>query len=288
VPPASLLALIDDLTPAADAFAARRAELLVFCGDDTVRLLRQQPTAAAIRLIDCNPQLLGRSGSGPWPPTVLVIDRSQRVALHHAATPDLVGACLRCLDALPHEPARDVVLPAPLLLLANLLSPQQCRHLIEQFETGATIDSGMATIDADGTPRTRLDHGKKRRRDLLIAPDDPQHAVLQDLLLRRCGPEITRAFQGAIAYTDRILVARYVNLNTEDYEGGELLFPECNDNRYSPPTGGGIIFSTGLLHEATPVTRGRRYVLLTFFHGEAAEQRRQVYLARSGAVTPPR
>jgi predicted 2-oxoglutarate/Fe(II)-dependent dioxygenase YbiX len=71
-----------------------------------------------------------------------------------------------------------------------------------------------------------------------------------------------------------------VNLNAEDYEGGHLWFPEFNDHRYSPPTGGGLIFSTALLHEATEVTRGSRYVLLTFFHSPAAEHRRLDYEAR--------
>ena len=64
-----------------------------------------------------------------------------------------------------------------------------------------------------------------------------------------------------------------VNLNAE-YEGGYLLFPEFNDHRYRPGIGGGILFSTSLLHEATPVTRGHRYVLLTFLHDARAEARR--------------
>ncbi len=72
-----------------------------------------------------------------------------------------------------------------------------------------------------------------------------------------------------------------MNLNTGEYEGGELLFPEYNDHRYCPPAGGGIIFSASLLHEAAPVTSGRRYVLLTFLHGEAAEARR---LAQGGQL----
>ena len=71
-----------------------------------------------------------------------------------------------------------------------------------------------------------------------------------------------------------------VNLNTGDYEGGALRFPEYSDHWYRPGIGAGIIFSASLLHEAMPVTRGRRYVLLTFFHGEAAEVRRVAYEAR--------
>jgi hypothetical protein len=46
---------------------------------------------------------------------------------------------------------------------------------------------------------------------------------------------------------------------------------ERNSSRAIP---GGLIFSAGILHEATPVTVGGRYVLLTFFHSDAAEVRR--------------
>ena len=64
-----------------------------------------------------------------------------------------------------------------------------------------------------------------------------------------------------------------MNLNAEDYDGGHLLFPEYNSHRYKPGTGAGVIFSCSLLHEAAPVTRGRRYVLLTFFHDAEAQAR---------------
>ena len=64
-----------------------------------------------------------------------------------------------------------------------------------------------------------------------------------------------------------------INLNTDEYEGGELLFPEFDDHRYSPPAGGAIIFSASLLHEAAPVVRGSRYVALSFLSGAAAHAR---------------
>jgi predicted 2-oxoglutarate/Fe(II)-dependent dioxygenase YbiX len=47
-----------------------------------------------------------------------------------------------------------------------------------------------------------------------------------------------------------------------------------NDHRYHPAVGEGIVFSASLLHEATPVTLGRRYVLLTFLHDARAEAHR--------------
>ena len=61
-----------------------------------------------------------------------------------------------------------------------------------------------------------------------------------------------------------------INLN-DDYEGGYLQFPEYNLRRYRPRAGSGVAFSCSLLHEATPVSRGRRYCALTFLHDSAAQ-----------------
>src|SRR5690606_12216631 len=49
-----------------------------------------------------------------------------------------------------------------------------------------------------------------------------------------------------------------------EYEGGALLFPEYGPHLYAPPMGGAIVFSCSLLHEALPVTSGRRFTLLSF------------------------
>ena len=59
-----------------------------------------------------------------------------------------------------------------------------------------------------------------------------------------------------------------LNLNTGDYEGGYLRFPEFGPDLYRPAAGDAVVFSCELVHEAMPVTRGERYVLLTFFYGE--------------------
>jgi predicted 2-oxoglutarate/Fe(II)-dependent dioxygenase YbiX len=58
-----------------------------------------------------------------------------------------------------------------------------------------------------------------------------------------------------------------LNLN-DGYEGGHLRFPEYGQHLYRPPAGSAIVFSGSLLHEALPVTKGRRFVLLSFLFGE--------------------
>jgi predicted 2-oxoglutarate/Fe(II)-dependent dioxygenase YbiX len=63
-------------------------------------------------------------------------------------------------------------------------------------------------------------------------------------------------------------------LNAEDYEGGNLRFPEFDDRSYRAPSGGAIVFSCSLMHEALPVTKGKRYCVLPFLYDEAAAKQR--------------
>ena len=59
-------------------------------------------------------------------------------------------------------------------------------------------------------------------------------------------------------------------LNPDEYEGGLLRFPEYGGSLYTAPLGGAVVFSCSLLHEATPVTAGKRFVFLPFLYDEAA------------------
>ena len=65
-----------------------------------------------------------------------------------------------------------------------------------------------------------------------------------------------------------------INLNG-DFDGGELRFPEFGTRTYRAPPGGAVVFGCGLLHEATPVTRGRRYAFLPFLYDDAAAAQRE-------------
>ncbi len=187
---------------------------------------------------------------------------------------------------------------APALIIPNVASPMLCRALIDHFEA-SPHEAGVMASFSDGYAHAKLDESKKKRRDMELTPDSLLHAEVVNLLGARIVPEIKRAFQADIVNADRILIARYddtggyfrrhrdnaaphtafrefalsLNLNTDEYVGGELMFPEFDNDRYSPPTGGAIVFSAALLHEAAPVTKGSRYVLLTFLGGTEAQAR---------------
>lgn len=295
----------------ADSFLRQDTDVLLLLDDNPRWLWPDQPPP--VRAIDCG-DFARRCGVGANGSLLLLLDRNLRIVFQAqpADTAELPLVCLAHLEALPREAPRAILQPAPAIVLPNLLSHDICRTLIGRFESSEAIDGEVARIDPDGAVRSVVDHSKKRRLDMPIGPADPLHAALRTVLLRRCAPEIAKAFQATVTHTDRILLSRYdadagwfrrhrdnaapnvafrqfalsVNLNTGDYEGGHLLFPEYNDHQYAPPVGGGLIFSTGLLHEAAPVTSGSRYVLLTFFHGDAAEDLRLGYLSRSDARLP--
>jgi predicted 2-oxoglutarate/Fe(II)-dependent dioxygenase YbiX len=306
-----LTPILGDFAAALDRFAACSADVFLLVDDNPAALLGTALDACPVRVIDGG-NFLARCGVGARDILVLVLDRNLRIAMRSdpAAEPAIASACLACLDRLPHEAPREISMPAPAIILPNLITGALCRELIALFESSPTIDGAVARIDASGRQSSVVDHGKKRRRDMMIEPGTGLHHTLRDALLGRCRPEIAKAFQGRVAYTDRILVSRYddtggwfrrhrdnaadnvafrefalsVNLNTDEYDGGHLLFPEYNDHRYQPPAGAGLIFSTAVLHEAAPVTRGSRYVLLTFFHGEAAEACRLAQLGQAAAT----
>jgi len=134
----------------------------------------------------------------------------------------------------------------------------------------------------------------KKRRDATIT-DEALMGQIRGRISRRLLPEIQKALMFKVTRMERYIVARYdaedggyfrphrdnttkgtahrqfacsINLNAEEFEGGDLRFPEFGRRTYRPPTGGAVIFSCALLHEATPVTRGTRFAFLPFFYDD--------------------
>jgi predicted 2-oxoglutarate/Fe(II)-dependent dioxygenase YbiX len=301
----AVCAALADLAP---DFAALDADVLVLGGlSEAPAAWLSGPDTSGLPIVLCNDNFFTDCGLAPGVDVVVVIDRAWRV-LGGWPTQDcnpaaLAEAALGAVRAIPREDSSPCRLPAPVLSVPSLFDTDLCRRLIAHFEAGGQFDSGVSGIGSDGTSRERLDHTKKRRTDCLLQAGDGLYEEVLEALYARCAPAIKQAFQCHIAHNDRVLIARYdesggyfkrhrdnmhegvafrqfaisVNLNTGDYDGGQLMFPEFNDHLHGPEAGGAIVFSTSLLHEATPVTRGQRYVLLTFFHDAEAEQRRLAY-----------
>jgi predicted 2-oxoglutarate/Fe(II)-dependent dioxygenase YbiX/peroxiredoxin len=191
---------------------------------------------------------------------------------------------------------------APVLLLPRIFEPEFCRDLIALYDRGEVTDSGfMRTDPVTGMTVLQIDHRMKRRSDCLIE-DEQMRQQIQVRLHRRLVPEIRKAFQFHATRIERYIVARYdaadgghfqahrdnttkgtahrrfavtINLNAEDYEGGDLVFPEFGPQTWRAPTGGAVVFSCSLLHQAQAVTRGTRYCFLPFLYDEAAAKTRE-------------
>ncbi|MBL6457606.1 2OG-Fe(II) oxygenase [Belnapia sp. T6] len=245
-------------------------------------------------------------GYGAGEPLALLLDPLLRVL----ATAPLarLPALLDLLRRLP-PPARHAgpETPAPVLLLPRILEPDFCARLVDLYEAEGGQESGFM-VERDGKTIGTTDPGHKRRRDLLL--EDPEiQAALRARLQRRLLPEIRKAFQFRATRIERYIVACYdaaegghfrahrdnttagtahrrfavtINLN-EEFEGGALWFPEFGPRRYRPPMGGAVVFSCSLLHEATPVTRGRRYATLPFLYDEAGAALREANLKHLAA-----
>jgi len=312
--PAAVIPLVAAMSARADDFARLDANMLLLVSAANLAWLRVKRPAPMPDMIHCpTSEAFEQAGLDICGPVVLVVDRGQRiVARPDAASPDgAIEAALATLAALPRDAPTTLNSPAPVLMVSTLFDRALCTRLIETFDAGRQTTGAMASVDLDGRALNRVDEGKKHRRDVELDPSSALHAHVLDLLDRRLLPEIRRAFHVEIAHIDRVLIARYdetggyfrrhrdntaphvayrqfalsVNLNTGAYDGGELIFPEYSGHRYNPPTGAGVVFSGSLLHEALPIRRGQRYVLLTFLHDAAAEARRQAYLASGGRAS---
>jgi predicted 2-oxoglutarate/Fe(II)-dependent dioxygenase YbiX/peroxiredoxin len=202
---------------------------------------------------------------------------------------------LALLDGLP-RPDRfaGVELQAPILFLPRVFEPELCQQLISLYEAqGGEISGFMREVD--GKTVGLHDPRHKVRRDVNVS-DDKLIAVIQNRILRRIVPEIKKVHMFHATRMERYLVACYdgaegghfaphrdnttagtahrrfavsINLN-DDFDGGEVSFPEYGPRGFKAPAGGAVVFSCSLLHAVSKVTRGRRYAFLPFLYDDAA------------------
>jgi len=266
---------------------AAQATLLV----DATGRIGEQLRAGAVR---------GGAGVAPDAPMILVADPNQRLlgVLPGGDATAVVGEVRRLLEApAPRVGAGKVWRAAPALIVPDVLDEAACARLIALWEGGH--DEGKVAAMVDGQRVDRINYGTKRRLDHAIS--DP--GISRDLartVSRRVGPELAKAFHLQAFRFEPFIVMAYdaerrdffrphrdnhipdlagrrfaltLNLNTGDYEGGDLRFPEYGPEVYAPPAGGALLFSCSLLHEALPVTRGRRYAVLSFLRTDGVTGR---------------
>ena len=198
-------------------------------------------------------------------------------------------AALAGCEALASKDAAPVIeAQAPVLIVDEIFSPKFCDFLIDLWERGEKHKDQVTSEFGD-----RRDDLVKRRTDHIIFETEVCLQI-HDYLTRRLVREMVKAFRFRVTDAEHYRIGCYdaesggyfrrhrdtgtpqlkdrqfalsLNLNTGDYEGGQIRFPEFGQQLYQPPRGGGVVFSCSLLHEALPVTNGRRFALFTFFKG---------------------
>lgn len=243
-------------------------------------------------------RLLGAAGEDErqYRPHWLLLDRTLRVVGRFRLSEG--ESAIAALKALIAEPA----MPdwAPVLMVPRVFDAGLCATLIAYHGEKGDEESGFMR-DVGGKSRVLFDPRQKIRRDCMVEDEALRRRIqgrIKDALL----PMVERAFQFKATRMERYLIGCYraetgghfrphrdnttkstehrrfavtINLNAEDYEGGDLRFPEFGDRTYRAPTGGAVVFSCGLLHEATTMTRGVRLAFLPFLYDDEAAALRE-------------
>lgn len=183
---------------------------------------------------------------------------------------------------------------APVLIVPNVLSPEECGKLVESVETETPFMVRRPQPgEIVGNYKIPVyEHDRQDRVDLIIK-DSNTLAFLDERLFGRVTPMIKKAFAYDVTRREDLHIARYVgkregftmghrdntsppgahrrfalsmSLN-DDYEGGEIAFKEFSPRGYRVPAGTAMVFSSSLLHEVQETTSGVRYNLISHLFG---------------------
>lgn len=228
-----------------------------------------------------------------------LIDPVMRVMATFAPedTSEALTTLERTVDPLMHA---GVATPAPVMMVPRVFEPGFCEALLDYYAEQGGEPSGV-TRERDGKTLVELDNSAKKRFDCMIEDEALRQAAMHRIYWR-LAPQIEKAFQFKVTRMERYIVCCYdadsggyfkahrdnttkgtahrrfavsINLNAEDFDGGGVVFPEYSDTVYNPPTGGALIFSCSMLHEALPITGGKRYAFLPFLYDDAAAEIRK-------------
>lgn len=232
-------------------------------------------------------------------PTTIVLRQNNHVhAIFKSEAAGQMEAALSAVRALVAE--RKAAAPLshpPVLVVPDVLSAEDCRRLIQVYETRGKVflEPGHGDDQMTTDYKMRIpEYGRADRIDHWIVDKDTA-GFIDARLGSRLFPEIRKAFQYPVTRRERMRIGCYtgsrggeahghrddsevisahrrfamsINLNSEAFEGGALRFLEYGDQEYRPGTGAAIVFSSSILHEALEVRAGRRFVLLAFLFGE--------------------
>ena len=179
-------------------------------------------------------------------------------------------------------------LTPPIIIVPNVISESLKNELISYHDS-----SGRKNIENKGT---------KNRTHVFINGEITKK--LDDKLSKSLFPELKKIFNIDITYRENYKICSYNSKDkgkfhahrdsvypyghrrfamslilNNDYEGGGIIFPEYNRVPYKPEPRSAVIFPTPLYHQVLKVTRGTRYVIISFLLGdESAEYKKRFNL----------
>ena len=179
---------------------------------------------------------------------------------------------------------------APVLLIPHALDRALCTRLIELWASSDTAETGVEATAA-GERGEATDRSRKRRRDHTVT--DPELLrTLSSHIGRGVMPELRKAFAYEAKRFEGFKIGCYraedqgfyptPRQHQPDHGAPQVRIepepqrrlrrrrpavPRVRARRYRPAAGEALVFSAHL-HEVVPVSRGRRFVLLSFLFGD--------------------
>lgn len=279
-------------------FDDERAQIVTFVPGDPAKVLNAKTSAdwpyqtAADPGGEITQGFIGLSGIQT--PSVYVLCPNQRIAgiINANEAGNGLGEWVsERIDAALHEDSSDAISRvAPALLVPRVLEPEECEWLIGLWRDGEKMQ-GQVALGASQAKQDDVVLNVKRREDYVVE-DQAIYNRIVNRIMPRLMPEMEKIYHFTNFQMEPLRIGCYkaddagffkvhrddcnpsvkdrkyaltINLNTGEYEGGDLRFPEYGNELFRPPAGGAVVFSCSMLHEVMPVTKGERFVLLSFF-----------------------
>lgn len=278
-------------------FDEDQVQVATFCCGDSAQI-QAQKLAADWRfqtMVDSDGDITSgfANYSGVSTPSLYVLCPNQRIA--GITSLDEVNGDLgdwlesRIAEVCHSEATEPVNRTVPVLTVPRVLEPEDCDWLIGLWREGKKLE-GQVSLGTQAKARDGVIADMKRREDYVVEDADIHKRIL-DRVMPRLVPELKKVLHFHRWEMEALRIGCYkasdsgffnihrdncnpsvanrkyaitINLNTGDYEGGNLRFPEYGNELFAPPRGGAIVFSCSMLHEVLPVTQGERFTLLTF------------------------
>jgi len=191
-----------------------------------------------------------------------------------------------CINTIPK-------LNPPIIIVPNVITESFKDELIEYYDTQER------KVEIKGT--------KNRNH---VYTDKSITEKLDDKLTKSLFPELKKIYNLDVTHRENYKICNYIDkdkgkfhphrdsvypyghrrlamslLLNDDYEGGGLVFSEYNNIPYRSKACDAIIFPTSLYHEVLEITKGTRYVVLSFLFGDEEAKYKNKFNKDLGRVT---